>query len=177
PLVERTVSQVVRRVPEIVRARRQEMTESNIDALVDAYLKDDPIAEARTEIETDNARERARFLSDVPCLTSRQIAEHAGHQAANTSITASRWKQQGRIFSVLWKGNELYPAFQFRDGQPHPNVTKVLDQLPRRFSPWQVAFWFTSSNGWLRGAVPADCLDDDIAIVTAARREGEPIVG
>ena len=177
PLLERTVRHTLERLPEIVRARRRELTESNIDRLVELYLTDDPIAEARTAIEADNARERARFLTDVACLTSRQIAEHAGHQATNTSMTASRWKQQGRVFSVPWKGNELFPAFQFRDGQPHPNVAKVLRELPERLSPWQVAFWFTSSNGWLRGATPADRLDDEAALVAAAQRESEPIVG
>jgi hypothetical protein len=172
-----TVSRVVERVPEIARIRRQELTEKNIDALVELYLADDPVAEARRVIETDNARERARFLSEVACLTSKEIAQNAGHQAANASVTASRWKQQGRIFSVPSRGSELYPAFQFREGQPHPAVAKILRELPKQVSPWQIAFWFTSSNGWLRGAVPADRLDDEEAVVKAAHRESEPIVG
>jgi hypothetical protein len=133
--------------------------------------------EARRAIETDNARERARFLSDTACLTSKEIAQNAGHQAANASVTGSRWKQQGRIFSVPSRGSELYPAFQFREGQPHPSVAKILRELPKQMSPWQVAFWFTSSNGWLRGAAPADRLDDEEAVVKAARRASEPIVG
>ena len=177
PLVERTILRVLERVPEIVHARRQEMTESDIDSLVDLFLKEDPLSEARTAIKMDNARERARFLTDVACLTSKQVAANAGHRAANSSVTASRWKQQGKVFSVPWKGQELYPAFQFRDGQPHPNVAKVLRQLPERLSPWQVAFWFTSSNGWLRGATPADRLYDEAALVSAAQRESEPILG
>jgi hypothetical protein len=172
-----TVSRVVERVPEIARIRRQQLTEKNIDALVELYLADDPVAEARRAIETDNARERARFLSDVACLTSKEIARNAGHQAANASVTASRWKQQSRIFSVPSRGSELYPAFQFREGQPHPAVAKILRELPKQMSPWQVAFWFTSSNGWLRGATPADRLDDEAAVVKAAHRASEPVVG
>jgi nucleoid DNA-binding protein len=172
-----TVSRVVERVPEIARIRRKELTEKNIDALVELYLADDPVAEARRAIETDNARERARFLSEVACLTSKEIAQNAGHQAANASVTGSRWKQQGRIFSVPSRGSELYPAFQFREGQPHPAVAKILRELPKQMSPWQIAFWFNSSNGWLRGAAPADRLDDEEAVVKAAHRESEPIVG
>jgi nucleoid DNA-binding protein len=172
-----TVSRVVERVPEIARIRRQELTEKNIDALVELYLADDPIAEARRAIETDNARERARFLSDVACLTSKEIAQNAGHQAANASVTASRWKQQGKIFSVPSRGSELYPAFQFREGQPHQTVAKILRELPKSMSPWQIAFWFTSSNSWLGGATAADRLDDADAVVKAAHRENEPIVG
>ena len=172
-----TVSRLVERVPEIARIRRQQLTEKNIDALVELYLADDPASEARRAIETDNARERARFLSEVACLTSKEIAQNAGHQAANASVTGSRWKQQGRIFSVPSRGSELYPAFQFREGQPHPTVAKILRELPKQMSAWQIAFWFTSSNGWLRGAAPADRLDDEEAVVKAAHRESEPIVG
>jgi nucleoid DNA-binding protein len=173
----RTVSRIVERVPEIFRIRRQELTERNIDALVELYLNDDSISEARIAIETDNARERARFLTEVACLTSRQVAENAGHQAANASVTGSRWKQQGKIFSVPSKGSELFPAFQFRDGQPHPTVAKILCELPKQMSPWQIAFWFTSSNSWLKGATPADRLNDEAQVVTAARRENEPLIG
>jgi hypothetical protein len=172
-----TVSRVVERVPEIARVRRQELTEKNIDALVELYLADDPVGEARRAIETDNARERARFLSDVACLTSKEIAQNAGHQAANASVTGSRWKQQGKIFSVPSRGSELYPVFQFREGLPHPTVAKILRELPKQMSPWQIAFWFTSSNSWLRGGAPADRLDDEEAVVKAAHRESEPIVG
>jgi hypothetical protein len=172
-----TVSRLVERVPEIARIRRRQLTEKNIDALVELYLVDDPAGEARRAIETDNARERARFLSEVACLTSKEIAQNAGHQAANASVTGSRWKQQGRIFSVPSRGSELYPAFQFREGQPHPCVAKILRELPKQMSPWQIAFWFTSSNSWLRGAAPADRLDDEEAVVTAAHRESEPIIG
>jgi hypothetical protein len=132
--------------------------------------------EARRAIEIDNARERARFLSDVVCLSGNEIAQSAG-QAADASLTASRWKQQGRIFSVPSRGSELYPAFQFREGQPHPMVAKILRELPKQMSPWQIAFWFISSNSWLRGAAPADRLDDDEAVVKAAHRESEPIIG
>src|SRR6202030_2792111 len=135
----------------------------NIDTLVGLYLPDDPVAEARRAIETDNARQRARFLSEVACLTSKEIAQNAGHQAANASVTASRWKQQGRIFSVPSRGSELYPAFQLREGQPHPTVAKILRELPEQMTSWQIAFWFTSSNSWLRGAAPADHLDDEEA--------------
>jgi nucleoid DNA-binding protein len=172
-----TISRVVERVPEIARIRRQQLTEKNIEALVELYLADDPVAEARRVIETDNARERALFLSEVACLTSKEIAQNAGHQAANASVTGSRWKQQRRIFSVPSRGSELYPAFQFREGQPHPTIAKILRELPKQMSPWQIAFWFTSSNSWLRGAAPAERLDDEDAVVAAARRENEPIIG
>jgi hypothetical protein len=56
-------------------------------------------------------------------------------------------------------------------------VARVLATLPQRKRPWQIAFWFTSSNGWLDGDTPADRLDDADAVIEAARHEAEDIVG
>jgi hypothetical protein len=49
--------------------------------------------------------------------------------------------------------------------------------LPARLSPWQRAFWFVSTNGWLGDRAPIDVLDDPQAVVAAAAREGEEVVG
>src|SRR5262249_9213183 len=152
----------------------KKLTETEINSLVELYLKDDPISEARIAIENDTAKERARFLSEVACLTSKQVADNAGHKAGNASVTASRWKQQRRIFPVRSQGIDLYPALHFRDGQPNAVGAKILHQLPKHMSPWQIAFWFTSSNGWLEGAPPSTRLDDEDAVVAAARRANEP---
>jgi hypothetical protein len=52
-----------------------------------------------------------------------------------------------------------------------------LVELPKHKSPWQVAFWFVSNNGWLNGATPAQRLADGDAVVAAARHEAEEIIG
>ncbi len=43
-------------------------------------------------------------------------------------------------------------------------------------SPWQVAFRFSSPNGWLDGVKPMDRLVDEDAVVAAAH-EGDDFVG
>jgi hypothetical protein len=176
-MIAASIRDVVRLVPEIVASRKAKITESRIATLVDVLLGDDPAAEAMRTLEADNARARARFIRTVPTLTSKDLAAMAGHSARNASVTGSRWKQQGKVFSLPWRGGELYPAFQFRDGLPHPSVRAVLSELPKRMSAWQTAFWFTSANGWLEGRMPADCLDDKSAVVGAAEREAEPLLG
>ncbi|MCO6415803.1 methyltransferase domain-containing protein [Siccirubricoccus sp. KC 17139] len=50
-------------------------------------------------------------------------------------------------------------------------VARVLAELPERKSPWQVAFWFVSTSGWLGGATPAPRLADGDAVVAAALYE------
>jgi len=176
-MVAAAIRDVVGLVPEIVASRRAAITESRIATLVDVFLGDEPAADAMRALEADNARARARFIRTVPTLTSKDLAAMAGHSASNASVTGSRWKQQGKVFSLPWRGGELYPAFQFRDGIPHPAVRAVLSELPKRMSAWQTAFWFTSTNGWLDGRTPAECLDDKTAVVDAARREAEPLLG
>lgn len=176
PLLERTLEAVVRRIPDVVSAREEDLARSSqaqIDALLTLLLPADPVANARKAIEFDNAKLRASFLRDIPCYTSRELAELAGHKAANASATGARWKQQGRIFSVPREGTELYPAFQFQDGQPRPAVARVLATLPKTMTPWQTAFWFVAENGWLAGARPYDRLDDPDGLVAAAEHENE----
>ncbi|MFU0505789.1 hypothetical protein [Pseudaminobacter sp. NGMCC 1.201702] len=177
PLVRKTVRDIMERVPSIVEARQRQLSDEKIDALVSVYMPSPPDTDATQLLLDSNARARARFLEAWPCLTSKQVSEAAGHGSKNQSMTTSRWKGSGKIFSIRYNGAEWFPAFQFQDGQPHPTVARVLQHLSERKSGWQMAFWFTSPNGWLNGRKPAECLDDVEAIGGAAAEEAEPIIG
>jgi hypothetical protein len=177
PLVRKTVHDIMERVPSIVEARQQQLTEDKIDALVSVYMPSPPDTDTTQLLLDSNARARARFFEAWPCLTSKQVAEAAGHGSKNQSMTTSRWKGSGKIFSVRYNGVEYFPAFQFQDGQPLETISRVLRLLGERKSGWQTAFWFTSPNGWLNGRKPAECLNDADAVVGAAAEEAEPIVG
>ena len=105
---------LVARLPSLVEARRGALTQAHIEALVDAYLPADALASVMPDIEADNARAQADFLNLHPVLTAEQVADRAGHGAANRSATANRWKGERRIFAVRARGREVYPAFQFK---------------------------------------------------------------
>ncbi|WP_375462117.1 hypothetical protein [uncultured Enterovirga sp.] len=150
--------------------------ESAIGKLAEVLLPDE-LADARGVLASDNLELRDRFVAQVPVLTSVEVGVRAGSQTKNRYATAARWKKAGDIFSVQHRGTEFFPAFQFREGRPHPSVKEVLTALPARLSPWQRAFWFVSTNGWLGDKAPADMLDDPQALVAAAEREGEEVVG
>lgn len=178
PQVTQTIRDIVSQVPEVVREKRDRLTEENIAALVNVYLADDPLKDARRAIANDNAQLRARFFQEWPCLTSAEVADAAGHSAGNKSATAARWKSQLKIFSIPGpRGADLYPVFQFRDGKPHPAIHDVLTALPASFSPWQKAFWFVSNNGMLRGGIPANNLDESDQLIRAAERQSESLLG
>jgi hypothetical protein len=171
------IAAVIEQVPGAVRARRQALTEQHIDALVDVYMANDPLAAALPDLERDNAEAQARFLKRWPVLSAEQLAERAGHNSPNKSATASRWKGARKIFGIRSGGREVYPAFQFKEGQPRSVIGGVLAALPDDMSPWQTAFWFVGANSWLDDAAPVDRLDDEGAVIVAASHEGQAWVG
>ncbi|WEX11685.1 hypothetical protein [Chelativorans sp. AA-79] len=133
-------------------------------------------ADAAQHLLDSNAKVRARFLADWPCLTIKRVPNSVADRSTDRSTT-SRWKDNGKIFSVRYNDTEYFPAFQFHDGQPHGTVARVLKILSKRKSEWQIAFWFTSPNGWLDGKKPAECLNEIETVASAAAEEAEPIVG
>jgi len=150
--------------------------EAAIGKLAEVILPDE-LADARGPLASDNLELRDRFIAQVPQLTSVEVGARAGLRTRNPYATAARWKKAGDIFSVQHRGTEYFPAFQFRDGRPHPTVRKALAALPPRLSAWQQAFWFVSTNGWWGDKAPADVLDDADAVVAAGEREGQEVVG
>lgn len=175
--VRDTIRDIVEHVPAIVEARQGKLTDDAIDALVSVYMRTPPDADVERLLYDSNAKARARFFGEWPSFTSKDLADAAGHGSRNKSMTASRWKAKGKVFSVKHGGAEYFPAFQFEEGQPIETVAKVLAQLGEKKSGWQLAFWFTSPNGWLAGKRPVDALKDSDALVSAATHEAENIAG
>ncbi|MGV8839403.1 MAG: hypothetical protein ACWA6X_03760 [Bauldia sp.] len=162
----------------LIAASRARTSEDNIARMVDVVLPSvDPAGPVLREIEADNAVARVEFFETVPTLTNAELAAQAGHAARNHSATGARWKAAKKVFSVPFKGMERFPAFQFADGRPRPVIGRVLAALPEKMTPWQVAFWFVASNPWLDGKVPQALLDDEDAVMAAARMEGAPAAG
>lgn len=161
------------RVTGTLEASRQEAA---IARLAEVILPDD-LADARGALAADNLELRDRFIAQTSHLTSAEVAAQAGHKSSNPYATAARWKKAGDIFSVHHRGTEYFPAFQFRDGRPHPAIKTVLAALPKSLSPWQRALWFVSTNGWLGDKTPADLLDEPDVVVAAAQREAQEVIG
>lgn len=167
----------VKTVGQIAAQRRRALSEKNIEQLVDLYLEGEERAEVDEEIELDNAELRADYLRQTRCLTSQQIHDSAPRKPKNKSEPASRWKRERRIFAVRQGGGDLYPAFQFADGVPRRVIKAILTRLPSDMTPWQIAFWFASGNGWLNDATPQECIADEEAVIAAAERMGEVTIG
>jgi hypothetical protein len=110
--------------------------------------------------DADTLEWRRWFVKHVPTFTAEQIAKQAGHQANNKSATASRWLNDGKIFYVKFQGQLLYPAFQFRHGQPLPIVARMLSVLGDDPTGWDRALFFATPNAYLNNDKPMDRLND-----------------
>jgi hypothetical protein len=164
-------------LPEALKRRRGVLSEERIEKIIEAIEPDDPMDLVERRLDEENATLRLRFVGEIPCLTSEQIHKLAGHGGLNPSQTASAWKRSGRIFSVPFRNRQLYPAFEFADGEPKPVIKKILAALPANMTAWQTAFWFVTGNGWLDGAAPKDVLGDEYSVLEAARMEAREVVG
>jgi hypothetical protein len=119
-----------------------------------------------------NAELRAAFVAEIGALTAAEVAVVAGSKARNSSALAGRWRSEGRIFAVSWAGSQLYPAFQFADGEPRPAVARVIRTFGDRASGWEIAIWFVTPSPYLpHDGTPLAHLDDEDALVSAAQAE------
>ena len=128
-------------------------------------------AEIDREIERENDEMRATYLQTTKLYTAEDV------RALNPSAPSAEWKREGRVFAVHDGEKDLFPAFQFTDGQPLPIIQKILEALPEDMCPWETAFWFESSNGWLGGEVPQECLKKESEVIDAAEQLAKPEIG
>jgi hypothetical protein len=119
-----------------------------------------------------NAKARASLLLKYGGLTSKEVAELSGSTAENRAALAASWKQQSRIFSVTYRGKQIFPGFQFNnEGQPYPVIGEVIKVLGLEHE-WQLALWFIANNGYLGGRQPVELLETEPAkVIEAAKRE------
>jgi hypothetical protein len=150
----------------------RETIQEKLDRLIETMTPDVRFpSEAAALLSQRNARRRAELLEEFGALTGEQIARERS-RARNRHALAARWRKEGRLFGVPYRGQTLYPAFQFDDANElRPVVGQVLEALPRpQMSDWELALWWTAANGHLGGRRPVDLLDEDPdALPTAAR--------
>jgi hypothetical protein len=169
---------LVQLLPGVMHEKSREARTRKLEQLVEVLSGETALSPARVEQALLHSRRRNEFLEQFETLTSAQVADLSGSTAKNQAAQASRWKAQGKVFSLTHAGQELYPAFQFTaEGLPRPVVAAVLKANPAR--GWQLVRWFVANNGWLPGAArPVDLLDTQPdAVVEAARQAAQSTVG
>lgn len=131
--------------------------------------RDYPVPPALLQQANRNAKARTDLAEEFGLFSGVDVAALAASTSGNASATASRWKNEGKVFTVGPTGGQRFPGFQFsEDGRPRPVIAQVLAVLGERLSGWELALWFTGSNGWLGGERPVDVLDSDPELVVDA---------
>ncbi|MBW7921884.1 MAG: hypothetical protein H3C51_07265 [Rubellimicrobium sp.] len=154
--------------------KREAALDDTIRALVDA-LGPVQMKDIEASVLMDNARLRREYLEEVETLSSEEVHALSGRSSRNTAETASRWVREGKVFAVKAGRALRLPVFQFADGQPRPEIARILAALPEyQRHGWPAAFWFASGHGYL-GCAPQDALADPARagdVVEAARQTG-----
>lgn len=82
------------------------------------------------------------------------------------------------LFSVNFRGEKLYPAFQFDgEGNLRNGVKTVLSLMAHRRTSWQIALWLNGEGHRPSDAKPLDRLDDIAWLTKAAETELAPWIG
>ena len=100
----------------------------------------------------------------------------------SASKVQADWQGHGQVFAIAEpEGEALYPAYQFgADMHPLPVIRSVLEVFGPEIDSWALVAWFHFPNGWLvraddlerRPQAPKDFLDDQAAVVEAAKMHG-----
>ena len=115
---------------------------------------------------------RASILAEGQWLSSRELSDKAHFTNANRSAGPNAWKRRGRTFAISVEGQDRYPDYAFDEAwQPLPVIKQILVIFDGTRSPWSLAAWFTSHNGWLGGRRPKDLLISDPQAVIAAAQQ------
>lgn len=172
-LVERIAALVSRELD----ATQGDKIDSYVRKLTEMLVNDQDLSSVDRDMAEDNAALRAEYLRSTPCYTAPELNRLCNGPKGNKAEPGSRWLREGKLFAVKHGRENRFPAFQLQDGAPNPVIAAVLAALPDGVSPWQVAFWFASGNGWLDGRAPESCLHDKDAVIAAAQQVTTPAVG
>jgi hypothetical protein len=173
-----TVKEVFRRVGKLIPHLMEIRQQKTLETLVETLLPDMEPPRAAYELALMEIAARREILTSGDFVTANQIAELAKYSESNKSTQPNRWKREGRIFAIRFKGIDHFPFYALdpsRSFRPYPAVAEVLKILSDR-DPWSIAFWFAGLNGYLHGRAPKDVLArNPQSVIQAAIAEAEGI--
>lgn len=177
--VSRIVEAVIPVLGRMLSNKAAEVRDRKLEELID-FLAGQMVVPSAVDMQMAQrlAARHARVLTEFGFVTAEQLADANQSRAGNRNALADNWKKRHQVFAVRHRDEagrmrEVFPLFQFENFKPVKTVQAVLEAFGERKSPWKLALWFTSNNGWLPGqARPVDLLGSNPqAVVEAARRD------
>ncbi len=113
-------------------------------------------------------------MSGTRWLTALELSSARKLSLTQTHAELASLSEQGQIFGLEKDGERIYPAYALDPmGEPVPVLKQVLEVF-QGCSPFQVACWFESPSGYLRGKRPRELLaGDGVSVLVAAKRTAE----
>lgn len=170
--VNRRRFSVLRQVAERIDSLIAERGEEKWHALVEALTPDVELSHNRVVEAEMLADARRLILESGDFVKAAAIAGAANFSSKNPSSQPNRWKRNGQIFAIHYKGVDLYPSYALdhSDGvRPLPQMSGVLTELMDK-DDWQKAFWFESPNSYLKNSKPKSLLSSHPEDVLHAAR-------
>jgi hypothetical protein len=92
-------------------------------------------------------------------------------------VSLARQIVDHEVLCFEWDSSHWVPMFQFdlHDLSIRPDLLPVFRELHDDCDGWALTTWFASANRWLRGRLPVDLLDTDLAAVLAAAQAGRQV--
>jgi len=173
--ISQTLETLVRLTVGYQISRNHEVLESLVNVLLPIPVPEMAVREAITI-----RKARAEVLESAEWLPAAQLATLAGMSPVNPNSQPSRWKRDGRIFSIKPLGSvELFPAYgldPLKGFRPIRELAEIITILKDQKDGWGLAYWFSSLNGFLGGRRPQDVLSKAPGeVVAAAADEAEGV--
>ena len=151
---------VLRQLAQLIDTLDIDRSQKKWNALVDALTPDLELSSNRVVEAEMLADARRLVLESKDFVRASAIAGAANYSGKNPSSQPNRWKRNGQIFAIHYKGVDLYPAYALDHSEgvrPLPMMAEVLKHLADK-DDWQKAFWFEGPNSYLKGRKPKQVL-------------------
>jgi hypothetical protein len=169
-MLEDLVRQVAEFFPQLVRQRQNQALEKIVNALLpEVAIPDVALAQARMMVDA-----KTTILKSGDLVTASDIAKLAGYSANNPSAQPNRWKREGAIFAIHYKGTDYFPMYALdpdENYRPYKALAEVLRTFGETKDSWGLAFWFAGLNSFLDDERPQDLLGTHPEQVIAAARD------
>jgi len=147
---------VLREIAHMIDTLVEDRARKKWNALVEALTPDVELSRNKV-VEAEMLAEARRIvLESKDFVKASAIAEAANYSGKNPSSQPNRWKRNGQIFAIHYKGADLYPTYALDHSEgvrPLPIVGEILKHLADK-DDWQKAFWFEGLNSYLKDRKP-----------------------
>jgi hypothetical protein len=151
---------VLREVAQMIDLLVADRSQKKWHALVEALTPDVELSRNKVVEAEMLADARSIVLESKDYVKATAIAGSASYSSKNPSSQPNRWKRNGQIFAIHYKGVDLYPAYALDHSEgvrPLPIMSEILKHLADK-DDWQKAFWFEGLNSYLKNRKPKQLL-------------------